>query len=199
MNVKDLCLGALTFGDASGYDLKKFFETTFSQFCSAGYGSIYPALAELTAAGLVNCRALPQRGKPDRKIYHLTAAGRQAFLRTLQHTLPRHCVKSDFLLALYFAHLLPAKRLAQLLDGRIANLDRCLERPPKKDHHAQKKSLQAAGPQFVCGYGRAVMSAARDYLSRHRRTLIAAPRPADRHAVKSIRRNRTNGTGLQSH
>jgi PadR family transcriptional regulator AphA len=198
VNVKDLCLGALTFGDASGYDLKKFFETTFSQFCSAGYGSIYPALAELTAAGLVSCHALRQRGKPDRKIYHLTAAGHWAFLHTLQHTGARHCVKSDFLLALYFAHLLPAERLEHLLDGRIADLDRQLEETQKTERHAPKKSSQAAGPQFVCGYGRAVMSAARDYLSRHRRTLIVAPRPADHQTVKSIRRNRASRPGLQS-
>ena len=199
MNVKDLCLGALTFGDASGYDLKKFFETTFSQFCSAGYGSIYPALAELTAAGLVSCHALPQRGKPDRKVYHLTAAGRQAFLRTLQHTLPRHCVKSDFLLALYFAHLLQPERLEHLLDGRIADLDRQLEQPQKTERGPRKQSSQAAGPQFVCGYSRAVMSAARDYLRGNRRILVAAPRSTDRQAVKSTRRNHASRSGIQSH
>ena len=190
MGVKDLCLGVLTFGNANGYDIKKFFPQNFGHFYAAGHGSIYPELAELTAAGLVSCHALPQPGKPNRNIYHLTAAGRQAFLRTLQHTLPRHCVKPDF--------LLPPERLEHLLDGRLADLDRRLEQAQKTARHAQKKSLQA-GPQFVCGYGRAVMSAARDYLRSHRRTLIAAPRTLDYPAVKSARRNRLSRTGLQSY
>ena len=86
VDVKDLCLGALSFGDATGYDIKKFFENTFSHFFLAGYGSIYPALASLTAAGLVSCRTLAQHGKPDRKLYRLTAAGRRAFLDTLRDT-----------------------------------------------------------------------------------------------------------------
>lgn len=197
VNVKDLCLGALTFGDASGYDLKKFFETTFSHFCAAGYGSIYPALADLTTAGLVSCHAQPQHGKPERKIYQLTAAGRQAFLQTLQNTSPQHRVKSDFLMALYFAHLLPPKQLERLLDGRIAELERHLDLVQHAEHETQDKSPQAAGPQFVCGFGRAVMTAARDYLCNHRHTLISAPRTGKRPALKSARRNSSGCTGIQ--
>ncbi len=49
MSVKDLYLGVLTFGNASGYDLKKFFLQSFGHFYAAGYGPIHPALAELTS------------------------------------------------------------------------------------------------------------------------------------------------------
>lgn len=199
MNVKDLCLGALTFGDASGYDLKKFFETSFSHFCAAGYGSIYPALAELTAAGLVSCQELPQHGKPDRKIYHLTEAGRQTFQRSLENTSPQHRVKSDFLLALYFAHLLPSERLEHLLDGRIAELERHLELVQQAKHEAQGQSQKAAGPQFVYGFGRAVMTAARDYLRSHRRMLIGISGNVAHASAKSAHRNGASRTGLQSH
>ena len=44
MDVKTVCLGMLTDGTASGYDLKKEFESTFAHFFAAGYGSIYPAV-----------------------------------------------------------------------------------------------------------------------------------------------------------
>lgn len=196
MNVKDLCLGALTFGDASGYDLKKFFETTFSHFCTAGYGSIYPALAELTAAGLISCHTQPRQGRPERKIYQLTTAGRRAFLQTLQKTSPQHRVKSDFLMALYFAHLLAPERLTQLLDGRIAELERHLDLLQHAEHETQGKSPQAAGPQFVCGFGRAVMTAARDYLRSHRQGLIAPARGSAHSPLKSARRNSVDCSGL---
>ena len=51
MDVKTLCLGLLTAGEACGYDLKKTFESSFKHFFPAGYGSIYPALADLAEAG----------------------------------------------------------------------------------------------------------------------------------------------------
>ena len=54
MDVKTVCLGMLTDGDATGYDLKKHFDSSFGHFYSAGYGSIYPALASLADHGLVS-------------------------------------------------------------------------------------------------------------------------------------------------
>lgn len=197
MNVKDLCLGALTFGDASGYDLKKFFETTFSHFCVAGYGSIYPALAELAAAGRVRCHEQPQRGRPGRKLYHLTAAGRKAFLQKLEQTAPRHTVKSDFLLSLYFAHLLPPQRLETILDERIAEIERQLS------FHAQckRQSAQAGdgpvGEKFVRGFGETVLAAARDYLRGHRHALITAS-GLHRQDKKSPRRGNHSRHGIHN-
>jgi hypothetical protein len=55
MDVKTLCLGVLTEGNKSGYEIKRCFEEAFSHFFVAGFGSIYPALAELSRAGLVTC------------------------------------------------------------------------------------------------------------------------------------------------
>ena len=60
MDVKTICLGLLSLGEACGYELKKNFESQFRHFFSAGYGSIYPALADLADAGLVTCREIPQ-------------------------------------------------------------------------------------------------------------------------------------------
>ena len=64
MDVKTLCLGVLCHGEATGYDIKKHFESAFSHFFLAGYGSIYPALAELTERGLVLCEEQAQPGRP---------------------------------------------------------------------------------------------------------------------------------------
>ncbi len=56
MNTKELCLGALFLGDASGYEIKQRFETTFSHFQQASFAAIYPALTRLKAEGLVSSR-----------------------------------------------------------------------------------------------------------------------------------------------
>lgn len=173
MNVKELCLGALTFGEASGYDLKKFFEQTFNHFCVAGFGSIYPALAELTDAGLVTCSEEAQQGKPDRRVYRLTQAGRDAFINELETTVPQHKVKSDFLLILYFAHLLPPERLEAVLDERLAQLDRQLELIRQGREDAATNQNLPIGAHFVHEFGTAAMTAARNYLHHNRKRFVA--------------------------
>lgn len=177
MNVRELCLGALTFGEASGYDLKKFFESTVSQFCAAGYGSIYPALAELAAEGLVRCTGEAQAGRPERKLYQVTEAGRKAFVDSLLQASPTHRVKSDFLVVLYFAHLLPAAHLESFLDKRIAALEEQIRFLKTRQRGANDL---AQNSKLVRGYGLAVISAAHDYLSRHHHEIIqmAAASPA---------------------
>lgn len=92
MGIKDLCLGVLTFGNASSYDLKRFFQPSFSHFYTAVCGSIYPTLAELTAAGLMSCQPQARGAGPDRKLYSLIALRSRdhvAFARGLPATQPR--------------------------------------------------------------------------------------------------------------
>jgi len=44
MDTKTLCLGVLTLGDASGYDVRKQLTETFSHFMEISPSGIYPAL-----------------------------------------------------------------------------------------------------------------------------------------------------------
>ena len=127
MDVKNLCLGVLSEGDATGYDIKKYFECTFSHFFVAGFGSIYPALADLTKDGLVTCREEAQDNRPDKKVYSITASGRAAFVRSLEQTPPRHKIRSEFMVLLHFAHLLSRDRVAAILDERVSNITRDLQ------------------------------------------------------------------------
>jgi PadR family transcriptional regulator AphA len=170
MDVKTLCLGLLSQAEASGYDLKKALESRFRHFFVAGYGSIYPALAELARLGLVECRNEPQDGRPDRKVYRVTAAGRARFTDRLRRINPQHRLRSEFLAVLYFAELLPAERRAELLADRLAQLRAVLvdiEQAPHPD---------APGARFVAGFGAAVARAAADYIEQHGHLLGAAPR-----------------------
>ncbi|MGE5625652.1 MAG: PadR family transcriptional regulator [Bacillota bacterium] len=172
MDVKDLCLGALTYGDATGYDIKKFFESTFSHCFLAGYGSIYPALAELTEEKLVTARTAPGQGGPSRKIYHLTDAGRKAFLSKLKDTVPQHKVKSEFLVLMYFAHLLPPAKLELILDKHLQDIEQKLALIHAHEGGHADTGAPTSGARFVRGFGKAVMGAAREYIRTHRRSLL---------------------------
>ena len=57
MDVRTICLGILTRGDATGYEIKKLFEDDgYQHFVEASFGSIYPALNRLTEEGYVSVR-----------------------------------------------------------------------------------------------------------------------------------------------
>jgi DNA-binding PadR family transcriptional regulator len=170
MDTKTLCLGVLSRADASGYEIKKAFEGgPLSHIHEASFGAIYPALNRLDKLGLVACRELAQEKRPDKKVYSITEAGRSALLEALSAAPARDKVRSDFLFILFFAQLLDARRLAELIDQRIAWYRGCLARMEACD-----LSLCQPGEAFVHGLGRAVYEAAASYLAAHRGRLLDA-------------------------
>lgn len=99
MSVRSLCLAILSFSEATGYEIRK--EATdgrFSYFDDASFGSIYPALAKLTSDGMVTVREENQTGKPARKVYSITEAGREELISTLCEPQAEDTFKSPFLL-----------------------------------------------------------------------------------------------------
>lgn len=81
MKVKEYAmLAALAHRPRSGYDLNKWFDEVASHFCTAGYSSVYPALNRFEREGLVVHETVPSERGPERKVYSVTAEGRQALL-----------------------------------------------------------------------------------------------------------------------
>ena len=127
MNTSHLCLGILSLGDASGYQIKKAFEETFSHFQATSFGAIYPALARLTEQGLVSFHEEQQEKRPTKKVFRITDTGRQHFLETLMETGPAEQYRSDFLFLMMFAHQLPIDHVSTLLQKQSKNLQAELE------------------------------------------------------------------------
>ncbi len=171
MDVKTVCLGMLTDGPASGYDLKKEFESTFGHFFSAGYGSIYPALSSLAGKGLVNCECIPQEGKPDRKVYEITDEGRAFLLDALDKPTTCHKIRSEFLATMYFAHLMSDEQIDTVLEDRLAEVERLM----KLFDEMESECMQdwPAGMRFVFGFGRAMTDAKKQYIEENRHMLVS--------------------------
>jgi DNA-binding PadR family transcriptional regulator len=71
-------LGILAEGPSHGYELKSTFEEAIGpQWGELNIGHLYQVLERLVRDGLVTRRAVPQRDRPDRVDYRLTAAGRR--------------------------------------------------------------------------------------------------------------------------
>lgn len=166
MDVKTVCLGMLTDGAASGYDLKKQFESSFGHFFAAGYGSIYPALSSLAEQGLVTCELVPQAGKPDRKVYEITDQGMTFLLKALQNPTPCHKVRSEFLATMCFAHLMPDTLVETVLNNRV---EEC-EYYSKMITDIQNKCMHdwPQGMKFVAGFGKAMTEAMKTYVEENR-------------------------------
>ena len=170
MDVKTFCLGLLCFREACGYDLKKEFESLFRHFYPAGCGSIYPALANLAQEGFVRCREVPQDGKPDRKVYQITEAGRRRFEEALACTKPQHKLRSEFLAVLYFADLMEPERLQSLLEERLTELSEAVAHIAAIERSWGPEA--PAGARFVAGFGSAVAKTAADYIEANRHLLV---------------------------
>ncbi|MEK9661565.1 MAG: PadR family transcriptional regulator [Alphaproteobacteria bacterium] len=171
MDTKSLCLAVLSYGDRSGYEIKKTFEDgPFSHIQEIGFSSIYPALAKLLEERLVSVTAHAQEGRPDKKVYSLTTAGRMALLDALDAPTGPDRVRSDFTFRMLFAHLLSPRALEHMMDERLVDLH-------EKIDHIETR-LAAGGQQpseaFVSGYGLAIYRAMATYLEEHRTELIGA-------------------------
>ena len=161
MNVRTLCLGFLSMKEATGYEIKKEFEEgLFNHFMEASYGSIYPALNQLAAEKLVTVREEEQSGKPDKKVYAITADGHAALAKWLSVMPARDKYKSEFLFEMLLQHyLVPGHCVAAIekqmadLRGDLANIAAC-----------RNGDCNDQGSDFVLGYGEAVLTAGVSYL-----------------------------------
>ncbi len=168
MDVRTLCLGVLTLGEASGYDIKKQFEEgPFAHFHQAGFGSIYPALDKLRSEGLVTCRELSQRGRPDKKVYSITAKGMEAFCQKLSNNPAPDKLRSETMVMFFFAHLMDQGHLRHVFDEYLSAYRRHIEHLKSLD----PKGI-APGRRFARGFGRAFYEAAVKYMEENRHILF---------------------------
>jgi len=98
LDVKFPILGFLMESAMTGYDLKRCFRESD--------GSLYPALRTLAARGLVRMRTARTKRR-TRKVYAITDAGREWFLKTLAEPSPPIFVHDESSVKLYFAHHQP--------------------------------------------------------------------------------------------
>ncbi len=169
MDINNLCLGALCLSDASGYEIKKMFEESFSHFQAVSFGSIYPALARLSEQGLVHFHAETQEKRPTKKVFSITPEGRQHFFDNLMATEPAEQYRSDFMVLMMFAHLLPERRLEEIMQSQISQVS--AELKILKGVSAECCQL-TPGMCFTLEYGIAANTAVLELLKRRHQPLL---------------------------
>ena len=124
MSTKYALLGLLVLKPRTGYALHK----RLSQFSPLvepiSLRRIYPMLKRLHQEGLVVFVVEPQRGKPDRKVYHVTDEGEAEFLEWLRGPAPEadSITLMPFMLRFFFFGILDKQtllfRLREVLAAR---------------------------------------------------------------------------------
>lgn len=97
MSLRDAVLAALLEGDASGYDLAKGFDASVANFWPATPQQLYRELDRLAEQGLIRARVVQQQRRPNKRMFSLTAAGREA-IRQFSAKAPKPSVIRDELL-----------------------------------------------------------------------------------------------------
>ena len=88
-------------GSRSGYDIKKLTDLSTRHFWAENYGNLYPALKRLEQDGLATAQRQVEDGKPDRKVYTITEAGREALRSWLEAPVEPPSPRNELLLKLF--------------------------------------------------------------------------------------------------
>ena len=105
MALKQGLLGLLNYGEMTGYELAKAFNDSLSFFWQAQTSQIYRELNQLEAEGLLHSRIEVQTGKPDKRVYAITAQGKAELDRWLASDLSTEMMptRSEVLLRIFFS------------------------------------------------------------------------------------------------
>jgi DNA-binding PadR family transcriptional regulator len=97
MSLRDAVLAALLEGESSGYDLAKGFDASVANFWMATPQQLYRELDRLADQGLIQARVVHQERRPNKRMYSLTEAGREA-IQQFTSRAPKPSVIRDELL-----------------------------------------------------------------------------------------------------
>lgn len=121
-----LILGLLTFGPRSGYDVIKLGDESIAGIHRMpSKAQVYAELRKLEGAGLADSEAVGQAGRPDKRVYAITLAGRVA-LREWLLNVEAPALSGLSLVVIFFGAEIPAAALAARLEDYAADAERQL-------------------------------------------------------------------------
>jgi PadR family transcriptional regulator, regulatory protein AphA len=94
-------LGMLSLGPKSGYDIRREIQGSLAHFWGESDGQLYPVLRALEAVGDIKSET-QSVGKREKKIYEMTASGKQTLETWLYQAVDTHVVRNELLLKLFF-------------------------------------------------------------------------------------------------
>jgi DNA-binding PadR family transcriptional regulator len=145
MSLDHAILGFLSAEAMTGYDLKtRCFDRVAAAFWTADQAQVYRTLERLERAGFVTSKLVPQPGRPDRKVFSVTGAGRRALREWLETPHPLPPLRDPFLLQLFFSGVLRDEEVRALLQTARDGYQRRLDALRRE---ARDRAIEQAGPR----------------------------------------------------
>ena len=119
MSLKYGLLGLLNYGNMTGYELSKAFNASLGFFWQGQTSQIYRELSAMERSGWLMTKRVVQDDRPNKKIYAVTDEGKRALNEWLSDAegaiAEALCVRSAFLMRVFFAGELPPEKAVSLL------------------------------------------------------------------------------------
>lgn len=125
-------LGLLMEKPMHGYEIKQRLRASPGVFWMINYGSIYPTLQRLEKEECVVGKE--ESAVPIRKVYEITAKGKEKFMDLLKARTKREVhVRDEFTLHLFFLDHLPEADAKELLESKLRGNEKLLAELLEKD------------------------------------------------------------------
>ncbi|WP_306361400.1 PadR family transcriptional regulator [Nocardia sp. CC227C] len=131
MALEHALLVSLTERASSGYELARRFDKSIGFFWNATHQQIYRVLKRMEEQGWVSAEAVVQDGRPDKKVYTVSDAGRAELTRWIAEPLDIGPMRNEL-----------GVKLRAASHGDIPTL--CAEVARLRDQHAQRLELYRA-------------------------------------------------------
>ncbi len=158
MSTRHVILGLLAQQPMSGYDIKTLFNGLSWMIDTPSYGSLYPTLHALLDEGLVSVDVEPGEGKPSRKLYSLTPAGREALRSWLRSPSTSELSIKTFVRQLIMVGSLSSTELRAHLKRRRSQIVDYLSQSDR-DEDADGELRENPGRRLVDDYSMAIAKA----------------------------------------
>ena len=111
-----LIMGMLSHEPMTGYDIKRRMELAIRYFWNAGYGQIYPTLAQLEKKGLISPKKAKSSNNRGSRMFAITNKGRTVLKKWLAAPVEGEPVRYEILLKLFFSSLIPPGKTIRALE-----------------------------------------------------------------------------------
>lgn len=127
MALRHAVLAALLDGEYSGYQLAKVFDVSVANFWHALPQQLYAELAKLEQEGLVAGRQVVQETRPNKRLFHVTDAGRAALEEFAAAAAKPSVIRDDLLVKVQTADRVGTAPVIQQLEARASAAEAKIE------------------------------------------------------------------------
>ncbi|MEU9234728.1 PadR family transcriptional regulator [Streptomyces subrutilus] len=174
MALRHAVLAALLEGEFSGYQLAKVFDVSVANFWHALPQQLYAELAKLEQEGLVAGRQVVQETRPNKRLFHVTDAGRAVLEEFAAGAAKPSVIRDDLLVKVQTADRIGTRPVIEQLEARavaaeakIELLDSLLRRMRgDADEEEFLRSGERIGGYLTCLRGVAFEQGHRDWCLR---------------------------------